>query len=284
MVSSGNSTIFNDPWANPRTGAGTKAPPEAPPYDENSYEPEDKEDGTSTQWRSSPSEFGREPQVRESGAGQNADNLWAKSMQMSPRTTEVDAATKHASTKVAGQTSRKLTPEEASAEADESADIERTERALLAELQRVAERRRSLRASLSMIQPTEEAIADDEPETTVEEIMQRGKTRERLAAERAQAEARHVEGDVREAFAQQRAAEAEARERHMAQELEHMRLTLASMHHKAFAHGICVVFSRKWCCFFPYAFKCILMHSDAFSTFSLHFIRLHSSPAAWYCI
>eukprot|EP00900_Chrysochromulina_parva_P018572 jgi/Chrpa1/26716/Chrysochromulina_OHIO_Genome00027722-RA len=151
---------------------------------------------------------------------------------MSPRTTEVDAATKHASTKVAGQTSRKLTPEEASAEADESADIERTERALLAELQRVAERRRSLRASLSTIQPAEEAIADDEPETTVEEIMQRGKTRERLAAERAQAEAMHVEGDVREAFAQQRAAEAEARERHMARELETMRISLVSMHHK----------------------------------------------------
>jgi len=32
--------------------------------------------------------------------------------------------------------------------------------------------------------------------------------------------------------------------------------------------GISVVFSRKWCCFFPYAFKCIFMHSDAFSTFS----------------
>jgi hypothetical protein len=62
--------------------------------------------------------------------------------------------------------------------------------------------------------------------------MQRGKTRERLAAERAQAEATHVEGERQEAFAQQRAAEAEARERHMAQELERMRLTLASMHHK----------------------------------------------------
>jgi hypothetical protein len=118
MVSSGNSTILNDPWANPRTGAGTKAPPEAPPYDENSYEPEDTEDGSSTQWRNSPSEFGREPQVRDPGAGQNADNLWAKSMHKSPRTSEVDVATKHA--KVTGQTSRKLTSEEASAEnADE---------------------------------------------------------------------------------------------------------------------------------------------------------------------
>ena len=151
-------------------------------------------------------------------------------MQMSPRTTEVDAATKKASTKVAGQTSRKLTPEEASAEADESADIERTERALLAELQRVAERRRSLRASLSTIQPTEEDIADDEPETTVEEIMQRGKTRERLAAERAQAEATRVEGDVQKAFAQQRAAE--AREQLMARELETMRISLVNMHQK----------------------------------------------------
>ncbi|KOO31759.1 hypothetical protein Ctob_010798 [Chrysochromulina tobinii] len=83
-----------------------------------------------------------------------------------------------------------------------------------------------------MIQPTNEAIADDEPESTVEEIMQRGKTRERLAAERAQAEARHVEGDVREAFAQQRAAEAEAKERHMARELETMRISLVSMQHK----------------------------------------------------
>jgi hypothetical protein len=48
--------------------------------------------------------------------------------------------------------------------------------------------------------------------------------------------------------------------------------------------GICVVFSRKWCCFFPYAFKYILMHFNAFSSFSLHFIQMHSSPAAWYCI
>jgi hypothetical protein len=48
--------------------------------------------------------------------------------------------------------------------------------------------------------------------------------------------------------------------------------------------GIRVVFSRKWCCFFPYAFKCIFMHSDAFSPFSLHFIQMHSSPPAWYCI
>jgi hypothetical protein len=186
MVASGKSTIYNDPWANPRTGAGTKAPPEAPPYDENSYEPEGTKDGTSTQWRGSPSEFGREPQVREPGAGQNADNLWAKSMQMSPRTTEVDAATKQARTKVAAQTSsRTLTPEEASAEADESADIERTERALLAELQRVAERRRSMRVSLSTstCQPIEEALEDEEPEATVEEILQRGKRRERLAAE-----------------------------------------------------------------------------------------------------
>ena len=106
MVASGKSTIVNDPWAIPRTGAGTKAPPEAPTYDENSYEPEDTEDGSSTQWRSSPSEFDREPQVREPGAGQNAGNLWAKTMQMSPRTTEVVVATKHASTKVADLTHR----------------------------------------------------------------------------------------------------------------------------------------------------------------------------------
>ena len=171
MVASGNSTIFNDPWANPRTGAGTKAPPEAPPYDENSYEPEDTEDGSSFQWRGSPSEFRREPQVRDPSAGQNADNLWAKTMQKSPRTSEVNVATKHASTKVAGPTSsRTLTPEEASAEADESADIERTERALIAELHKVAERRRSMRMSQSMCQPIEEAIQDEEPEATVEEI------------------------------------------------------------------------------------------------------------------
>jgi hypothetical protein len=112
MVASGKSTIYDDPWANPRTGAGTKAPPEAPTYDENSYEPEDTEDGSSTQWRSSPSELGREPQVREPGAGQHAGNLWAKTMQKSPRTTEVDVATKQASSKVTGQTlSRKLTSE-----------------------------------------------------------------------------------------------------------------------------------------------------------------------------
>ena len=229
MVSSGNSTIFNDPWANPRTGAGTKAPPEAPTYDENSYEPEDTEDGSSTQWRSSPSELGREPQVREPGAGQHAGNLWAKTMQTSPRTTEVDGATKHASPKVAAQTSsRKLTPEEASAEADESADIDRTERALLAELHKVAERRRSLRTSLSVCQPIEEALEDEEPEATVEEILQRGKRRERLAAERAHAEQEALE----HAAAQQRAAEAQARAQKMAQELELMRVSLAGMHLK----------------------------------------------------
>jgi hypothetical protein len=48
--------------------------------------------------------------------------------------------------------------------------------------------------------------------------------------------------------------------------------------------GSSVVFSQKWCSFFPYAFKCILMHSNAFSTISLHSIPLHSSPAAWHCI
>ena len=48
--------------------------------------------------------------------------------------------------------------------------------------------------------------------------------------------------------------------------------------------GISVVFSRKWCSFFPYAFLCILLHSDAFSTISLHSIRLHSSHAAYKCI
>ena len=231
MVASGNSTILNDPWANPRTGAGTKAPPEAPPYDENSYDTEDKEDGTSTQWRESPSEFRREPQVRDPSAGQHADNLWAKTMHKSPRTSEVDVATKHASTKVAGQTSsRTLTPEEASAEADESADIERTERALLAELQRVAERRRSMRVSLSTstCQPIEEALEDEEPEATVEEILQRGKRRERLAAERALAEQEALE----HAAAQRRAVEAEAKEKLMARELEVMRVSLASMHHK----------------------------------------------------
>ena len=40
--------------------------------------------------------------------------------------------------------------------------------------------------------------------------------------------------------------------------------------------GIVGVFSRKWWGFFPYAFLCILLHSNAFSTFSLHSIRLHS--------
>ncbi len=82
-----------------------------------------------------------------------------------------DEARQHQEPKVAGQTSsRTLTPEEASAEADESADIERTERALIAELHKVAERRRSMRMSQSMCQPIEEAIEDEEPEATVEEI------------------------------------------------------------------------------------------------------------------
>ena len=135
MVSSGNSTILNDPWANPRTGAGTKAPPEAPPYDENSYEPEGTEDGSSFQWRDSPSEFRREPQVRDPSAGQHADNLWAKTMHKSPRTTEVDVATKHAITKVAAQTSsRTLTPEEASAEHSQQVSFPGTFRARLPDL------------------------------------------------------------------------------------------------------------------------------------------------------
>ena len=49
-------------------------------------------------------------------------------------------------------------------------------------------------------------------------------------------------------------------------------------------YGISGVFSRKWWGFFPYAFLCILLHSNAFSTISLHSIRLHSSHAAYKCI
>ena len=55
--------------------------------------------------------------------------------------------------------------------------------------------------------------------------MQRGKRRERLAAERAQAGHEALE----HAAAQQRAADAEARARQAAQELERMRITLASL-------------------------------------------------------
>ena len=44
------------------------------------------------------------------------------------------------------------------------------------------------------------------------------------------------------------------------------------------------VFSRKWWGFFPYAFLCIFVHFYAFSTFSLHFLRLHFSHAAYKCI
>ena len=48
--------------------------------------------------------------------------------------------------------------------------------------------------------------------------------------------------------------------------------------------GISGVFSRKWWGFFPYAFLSIFVHFNAFSTFSLHFLRLHFSHAAYQCI
>jgi hypothetical protein len=216
----------------PESRAGTKARIETSSYDDYSYEEADTKDGSSTRPSTVPKEAHTKWQVQAPGAGQHAEKMWAQ-MQNSPRLGETIDATRHGRPQYSGTLwSRKSSTDEESEDADESAAIDRTERALLAELQRVAERRRSLRASLSMVQLPEEAIADDEPETTVEEIMQRGKTRERLAAERAQAEATHVEGERQEALAQQRAAEAEARERHTAQELERMRLTLASMHHK----------------------------------------------------
>ena len=216
----------------PESRAGTKARNETSTYDDDSYEEADTKDGSSTRPSAVPKEAHPVWQVQAPGAGQHAEKMWAQ-MQNSPRLLETIDATRHGRPQYSGTLwSRKSSTDEESEDADESAAIDRTERALLAELQRVAERRRSLRASLGVSQPTEMAIADEEPETTVEEIMQRGKTRERLAAERAQAEATHVEGERLETFAQQRAAEAEARERHTAQELERMRLTLASMHHK----------------------------------------------------
>jgi len=163
--------------------------------------------------------------------------MWAQ-MPNSPRLLETIDATRHGRPQYSGTLwFRNPSTDEASENADESAAIDRTERALLAELQRVhvAERRRSLRESLSVCQPTEEAIEDEEPEATVEEILQRGKKRERLAAERAHAEAMHVASErpaELEHTAQQRAAEAEARERQMARELEMMRISLVSLQHK----------------------------------------------------
>ena len=82
-------------------------------------------------------------------------------MQNSPRHLETIDATRHGRPHYFGTLwSRKPSNDEESEEADESAAIDRTERALLAELQNVAERRRSLRASLSVRQPAEEAIED----------------------------------------------------------------------------------------------------------------------------
>jgi len=133
------------------------------------------------------------------------------------------------------------TPSEASSDLEESESLDRTERALLAVLHKVAERRRSLSVStvsrLSTCQTIEENLElDEEQEASVEEIMQRGKTRERLAAERAHAEAMQIGTERRAAAAhteaQQITVGASAREYLMAQELEQLRSNLASMHLK----------------------------------------------------
>ena len=235
MVASGKSTIYNDQRAMPESSAGTKARDETFTYDEATYEKADEMDGTSSRSRAVSNEAHSEQHIRAPGVGQNAQKMWAQ-MHNSPRLLETIDATRHGRPQYSGITwSSNPSNDEASENADESAAIDRTERALLAELQRVAERRRSLRTSLSTCQPTEEAIEDDEPEATVEEILQRGKKRERLAAERAHAEATHVDSERQAALehtAQQRAAEAEARERQMAREIELMRISLASMQHK----------------------------------------------------
>ena len=197
MVADGKSTIYDDQRAMPESSAGTKARDETHTYDDDTYEEADTQDGTSSRPRAVPNEWHSEGKARAPGVGQNAHKMWAQ-MPNSPRLLETIDATRHGRQQYSGTLlwSRDPSTNE-EMNAAESASIDRTERALLAELQKVAERRRSLRASLGVSQPTEKAIVDEEPETTVEEIMQRGKTRERLAAERAQAEAMHVEGDAR---------------------------------------------------------------------------------------
>jgi len=229
MVANGKSTIHDDQRAEPKSGAGTKAREENFTYDDDTYEKANKQDGPSSSPRAVPNEWHSEEQARAPSVGQHADKIWAQ-MQNSPRHLGTIDATRHGRPQYTGTLWSRNPSTVEDLNADESASIDRTERALLAELQRVAERRRSLRASLGVSQPTEEAIKDEEPEATVEEIMQRGKTRERLAAERAQAT--HLVSERQEAIAQQRAAEAEARERKMAQELELMRVNMTNMQHK----------------------------------------------------
>ena len=101
MVADGKSSIVNDPWAMPNSGAGTKAPQETTAYDENSYETRRRTRRTVRppyypRNSNSPGEAHHQPQVRVPSAGQHADQVWAKSMQKSPRTTEAVDATRNA--------------------------------------------------------------------------------------------------------------------------------------------------------------------------------------------
>ena len=124
--------IYDDQRAMPESSAGTKARDETFTYDDDTYEEADTKDGSSSRPRAVPNEAHSEGQARAPGVGQNADKMWAQ-MPNSPRLLETIDATRHGRPQYSGTLwPRKPSNDEASENADESAAIDRTERALLA--------------------------------------------------------------------------------------------------------------------------------------------------------
>ena len=196
MVASDKFTIQDDQGAKPKTGAGTKAPQATSAYDEYPYEMENAEDGSSTYPHNSPNEAHHEPQVQNPGAGQHANKSWPQKMPNSPRPPETSDTTRHGRSKYSGVSwPRTEWAANESEMLEERTAIDRTERALKDELEKVAERRRSWsiaaasrKGAWPAIEENESGELDQEPEATVEEIMQRGKARAQIAAERALAD------------------------------------------------------------------------------------------------
>ena len=192
-------------------------------------------DGTSSRSRAVPNEAHSEQHIRAPGVGQNAQKMWAQ-MQNSPRPLETIDATRHGRQPYFGTLWSRT---DKSDDASDEVALDRTERELILGLQKVADRRRRSVPTSEVSRPRawppidENEELDQEPEATVEEIMQRGRTRERLAAERAHAEATRADAARRTAVAgeaaQPQAAEATAKELLMAHELEQLRNSIAIM-------------------------------------------------------
>ena len=143
MVASDKFTIRDDQGAKPNTGAGTKAPQATSAYDEYPYEMENAEDGSSTYPHNSPNEAHHEPQVQNPGAGQHANKSWPQKMPNSPRPPETSDTTRHGRSKYSGVSwPRTEWAADESEMLEERTAIDRTERALKDELEKVAERRR----------------------------------------------------------------------------------------------------------------------------------------------